>query len=317
MARLATSRPKDRGVSVIAEPVESLRSRPPTWLSVESPDTASSISSLDSVDRRLNGVSTPPDTHHRVLNVAAGTRGGIDNLYLTPRPKRTSRYATKLLTLMHRGAALLAFPKTPAPVESPMQMLKIDYAKCLEQLSRLQAAIEVTTQITFDPNTGLAYETRDEATTLALVDILKWHGQNTIDCLYTHLMDSAALRKLKKRAKACPRTITMPHDIQPRSYVEYLFCYDPRAVVVHDGIPEIRAPSSPSFEQGVLPVNTDFDDPAHMDGANMSETRSMGSIYEELPSVDDLVRRWIIIHSGDMNAGPGFNSSPGLQAAIG
>lgn len=284
-------------------------------LSVESPDASSSISSLDSINRRLNGVSTPPGTRHRIPNVAAGTPAG--DLYLTPRPKRTSRYATKLMTLMHRGAALLAFPKTPAPVESPMQMLKIDYEKCLEQLSRLQAAVELTKQITFDPNTGLAYENRDEATTLALVDMLKWHGQNTIDCLYTHLMDSAALRKIKKRAKACPKTDMVTHDIQPRSYVEYLFCSDPRTVRVRDGIPEIMASPPPSLGLGPLPFDTRSDDPAYENGADMSEPRSMGLIYEGLPSVDDLLRRWTDIHSDDVNAEFGVNSPYGLQAVTG
>lgn len=302
---------------MIHKPMQPLRSRPQTSSSVESPDGSSSVSSLDSIDRRLNGVSTAPGTHHRVPNVAAGIREGTENLYLTPRPKRTSRYATKLLTLMNRGAALLASPKVPELFQSPMQMLKTDYERCLEQLSTLQAAIEVTTQITFDPNTGLAYENRDEAITLALVDMLKWHGQNTIDCLYTHLMDSAALRKIRKRAKACPRMDVTSHDIQPRSYVEYLSCYDPRAVQVRDGVPEIKTSSSPSLGLGLIPTDIDLEDPAHGDGADMSETRSIGSIYEELPSVDDLVRRWIVIHSDDTTAEPRVNSSSGLQAAIG
>jgi hypothetical protein len=197
-----------------------------------------------------------------------------------------------------------------------MEMLKSDFEKCLEQLSTLQAALEVTMKITFDPSTGLVYEFRDEATTLALVDMLKWHGQNTIDCLYTHLMDSASLRKINKRAKACPKTVTMPHHIQPRSYVEYLYCYDPRTVRVRDGIPKIEASPSPSLGLGILPDDAGPDDSAHGDDAAISDSMSMDLIYEELPSVDDLVRRWIIIHSDDTNAEPRVNSSSGLQAAI-
>jgi hypothetical protein len=84
LARLAASRPEDLGPSSsMLEPSELSRPPPPrspTLSPVESLDSSSSISSLDSIDRRLNGVILPLRTPHRVANVAAGIRGGTDNV---------------------------------------------------------------------------------------------------------------------------------------------------------------------------------------------------------------------------------------------
>jgi hypothetical protein len=316
----------------------------------------SSLSSLDSIDRQLNGVSTPPGTHHRVPNVAAGTPSG--NLYLTPRPKRTSRYATKFLTLMHRGAALLDFPKGDEVIEarSTMQMLKMDYERCLKQLSTLQAAIEVTLEITFNPETGLAYGNRDEATTLELINVLKWHGQNTLDCFYTHLMDSAALREIRQRAKTCLKVHARTQDVRPESYAEYLYRYDPELVLVRDGIPTPvvhgsyrsmppiprapparmsmaqamrAAPAITWMPQGMrtpparmskyVPgsaIDPSVEMPVVRDDAIVSESRSTSHVFEDLPSVDDLVRRWTNIHTNDANVEPGVEASSDVQTPV-
>jgi hypothetical protein len=111
-------------------------------------------------------------------------------------------------------------------------MLKIDYDTCLQQLSTLRAAIEVTTKIIFDPTTGRLYTSRDAATILEFTDVSKWHRQNTLDCLYTHLIDSAVLRKVRQQAKGCVRT--------DRSYAEYFYRCDPKDLSVDGGTPMVN-----------------------------------------------------------------------------
>jgi hypothetical protein len=211
-----------------------------------------------------------------------------------------------------------------------MQMLKMDYERCLKQLSTLRAAIEVTLEITFNPDTGLAYGNRDEATTLELGNVLKWHGQNTLDCFYTHLMDSAALREIRQRAKACLKVHARTQDVRPESYAEYLYRYDHELVLVRDGIPTPvvhgsyrsmppipRAP--PARTSKYVPgsaIDPSFEMPVLRDDAIVSESRSTSHVFEDLPSVDDLVRRWTNIHTNDTNVEPGAEASSDVQTPV-
>ena len=226
---------------------------------------------------------------------------------------RKRDYVTKLPSFTRQRAS----STLPSPMESefedPMQMLYHDYGRCLEQLSMLQAAIGVTSQISFRSEADRVYGCRDAALTFELIDQVKWHGENTVDCLKACLMNSVALRKIEQKAKASRQDL--PRDsFYKASYAEFLI--RPEETEVVGGIPRDKRGGTPP----VLTFDTELSelhiDP-HVDVAGFgahfecfSARRSTSRrLVHELPSVEDLVRRWTSIPSNDADVELGATSS--------
>lgn len=115
------------------------------------------------------------------------------NIELPPSSRNRKRdYVTKYLGFMRSASS----PPRDSQFKDPMQMLYNDYRLCLEQLSTLRAAIEVTSQISFCSEGDRVYGCKDAALTFELIKKVKRHGKITLKCLQACLMDSVALRKI-------------------------------------------------------------------------------------------------------------------------
>ncbi|KAH0370744.1 hypothetical protein KCU65_g2289, partial [Aureobasidium melanogenum] len=238
---------------------------------------------------------------------------------LFPAPKSRKRdYVSKFLGSKRQRTSALPLITEPE-FEDPMQMLYHDYGQCLEQLSTLRAAIEVTSQISFRSEGDRVHGCRDAALTFELIDKVKWHGENTLDCVKACLMNSVAVHTIEQQAKASRQALSRD-AFYKASYAEFLS--RPEETRVVDGIPRSRS--------SVAPAVLEFDIRKHRSllqltssGAKqmgftgqVSESedservdRSTGpSIIYALPSVDDLVHRWTNIRGNNTSVESGAAS---------
>jgi hypothetical protein len=192
---------------------------------------------------------------------------------------------------MHRVAALFASSKD-AEHEIALEIVEADFDICLKQLSTLRRAIRVNRELIFDSLQCRASDGRAKSTTLELVNELKWHCQNTVDCLYTRLLDSLALRRFGKQAKP-------PHARPPYA------CY-----------PSIPGEHSPRRHGSDSIIFIDHAVLVPQGGVAMARLRYISPVLEDLPSIDDLVRRWTNVRSDDMDVEPGANPSSEVQIAV-
>jgi hypothetical protein len=195
-----------------------------------------------------------------------------------------------------------------------MQILFKDYVRCVDQLMMLRAVIQLATDITFDFEGDRAYGRRGAALTFELIEKVKWHGESTLHCLKACLMDSAAVRVIEQQAEASRSGL--PRDaFYKSSYAEFLD--KPEEILVIGGIPhatevvDLQEPETETYSIEVMP----YVEVAGFGGElgvfsarrrtstrvlKLDEEHTRARLaHEQLPSVDDLVRRWTNISSND------------------
>lgn len=184
------------------------------------------------------------------------------------RPKRKGTYVISGSwgRLIHRVAALFGSPKSRKNVEPEilLEVLKAECDFCLDQLSKLQANVKRT------------------AYTLHRIKIQtdpRWRTEPTYPDRY-----STAEIAVDSEPKPCivrPRRHQVPMD-------------DCIIMVPKHSAPPAVSDHNHHHHAMMLPSRATS--PVLEDDTAKSEPRSTSSILEDLPSVDDLVRRWINIH---------------------
>lgn len=189
---------------------------------------------------------------------------------------QTLDYVTEILSSMLQRASALIWTRDPEPKDL-MQMLYNDYKRCLEQLSTLRTTIESTSQTSFRIEGDRAYSSRDVVSMCELIDTVRGHGESTINCLKGCLIDSVASRKIKQQAKTIRQASRGSRGWKMNSTASML--HDPDTMLRDDLRAKFRgiSPGSPGCDEKV--TDTQF--------------------THDLPSVDDLVRRWTNISSND------------------
>jgi hypothetical protein len=228
------------------------------------------------------------------------------------RPKRMGRYASNCASLMHRVAALLKLPESPKH-DTSLQMLQVDCHICLEQLSTLQTDINRTKK------TLRRIQRRADWRVRGYPD---WENPSSRTSCFSN-----------------PSIQVAPPPSLPNYMTDPLIDSDHAGYALPPSSLPIHMPVLRSYEYRPPPnyipkppIDSSLDDtPTNTDRTRRRRAtlevpdvylyagRSRLSIdhaFEDLPSVDDLVRRWTNVRSDDMDAELEANPSSDDQVAV-